>query len=128
MKYLLKILRATLILALAIAPLGGVYAGTENSTDSKTHCSKMGHANMNHKETASNDGAYCPHHDKADNQHGDTGMKCDKDCGDCKATHHVASLSHCPMHSDKIKSQNNASAGSTPHTCPHHENLQPPKH
>lgn len=126
MKRLQHILHMTLILAVAVAPLGSAYAGMENTTGSKTHCQKMG-AKMDHNDMSMSGGAFCPHHDNTGDQNSDSGMKCEKDCNDCNAVHHVASLSHCPMHNGNMEADSSHAANSSPHACPHHKTLQPPK-
>lgn len=119
MKRLQNILRVTLMLALAMAPLGGVYADIGNQADMKSQCP---HMNME-------DGKPCPHHNAGDNsQNSGMDKKCDKDCNDCKATNHVASLSNCPLHTGRLGATTSDTHGSTQHACPHQNTTHPPKH
>ncbi|MDH5632300.1 MAG: hypothetical protein OEZ10_04815 [Gammaproteobacteria bacterium] len=121
MKRFLNILRFTLMLAIAVAPLGGAYAGTMKQEAVDTHCAKM----QSDKITMA-DGSDCPHHKQADgSQPGKDG--CEKNCSDCKAAHHVAGLTHCPMHTERSASGNAQSSTAVPHSCPHHDTSQPPR-
>ena len=118
MKRLQNILRVTLMLAVTMAPLGGVYADIKSQSDMKSHC-----ANMKMEDSES-----CPHHTGDNNQNSGMDMKCDKDCNDCKAASHVAGLAPCSMHSLHQNSSGNETSSSSPHACPHLNTAQPPKH
>ncbi len=118
MKRFHHILRITLILAVAMAPLGGAYAGIAAKAGAGSHCAKMdAKMKMDH-------GNFCKHHDNAD----DSGLNCENNCNDCKVAHHVASLANCPMHDGKMDSHHSNGAGKEPHSCPYHNTGQPPKH
>lgn len=126
MKRVLNIFRLTLVLAIAMAPLGGAYAGTGagmvKQDNAGTHCAKMQMDNM----AMAADGS-CPHHKQADGSQPDI-TSCEKNCSDCKAANHVAGLAHCPMHTGNPGTDTALSSAAVPHNCPHHDTSQPPRH